>query len=66
MIPVRGLPEVREGDDVAALVAAAAELEPGDVVVVAHKIVSKAEGRVVRLDEIEPSPQALLGALGRA
>jgi coenzyme F420-0:L-glutamate ligase/coenzyme F420-1:gamma-L-glutamate ligase len=58
VIPVRGLPEVREGDDVAALVAAAAELEPGDVVVVAHKIVSKAEGRVVRLDEIEPSPQA--------
>ena len=58
MIPVRGLPEVREGDDVAGLVAAAAELEPGDVVVVAHKIVSKAEGRVVRLDEIEPSPQA--------
>ena len=58
MIPVRGLPEVREGDDVAALVAAATELEPGDVVVVAHKIVSKAEGRVVRLDEIEPSPQA--------
>jgi coenzyme F420-0:L-glutamate ligase/coenzyme F420-1:gamma-L-glutamate ligase len=58
VIPVRGLPEVREGDDVAALVAAAVELEPGDVVVVAHKIVSKAEGRVVRLDEIEPSPQA--------
>ena len=58
MIPVRGLPEVREGDDVAGLVAAAAELEPGDVVVVAHKIVSKAEGRVVPLDEIEPSPQA--------
>ena len=58
MIPVRGLPEVREGDDVAGLVAAAAELEPGDVVVVAHKIVSKAESRVVRLDEVEPSPQA--------
>ena len=58
MIPVRGLPEVREGDDVAGLVAAAAELEPGDVVVVAHKIVSKAEGRVARLAEIEPSPQA--------
>jgi len=58
VIPVRGLPEVREGDDVAALVGAAAELEPGDVVVVAHKIVSKAESRVVRLDEVEPSPQA--------
>ncbi len=58
MIPVKGLPEVREGDDVAALVAAAAELEDGDVVVVAHKVVSKAEGRVVRLAEVEPSAQA--------
>ena len=58
MIPVRGLPEVREGDDVAALIAAAMELEGGDVVVVAHKVVSKAEGRVVRLDDVEPSAQA--------
>ena len=58
MIPVKGLPEVREGDDVAALIAAVAELEDGDVVVVAHKVVSKAEGRVVRLAEVEPSSQA--------
>ena len=58
MIPVRGLPEVRERDDVAALIAAAVELEGGDVVVVAHKVVSKAEGRVVRLDDVEPSAQA--------
>ena len=58
MIPVNGLPEVREGDDLAALIAAAAELEDGDVVVVAHKAVSKAEGRVVRLAEIEPSARA--------
>jgi coenzyme F420-0:L-glutamate ligase/coenzyme F420-1:gamma-L-glutamate ligase len=58
VIPVRGLPEVREGDDVAELIAAAAELEDGDVVVVAHKAVSKAEGRVVRLAEVEPSAQA--------
>lgn len=58
MIPVQGLPEVGEGDDVAALIAAAVKLEDGDVVVVAHKVVSKAEGRVVRLDEIEPSAQA--------
>jgi len=58
VIPVRGLPEVREGDDVAALIAAAMELEGGDVVVVAHKVVSKAEGRVVRLDDVEPSAQA--------
>ena len=58
MIPVRGLPEVREGDDLAALIAAAAKLENGDVVVVAHKVVSKAEGRVVRLAEVEASAQA--------
>ena len=43
-----GLPEVREGDDLAALLAEAAQFEEGDVVVVSHKIVSKAEGRVVR------------------
>jgi len=49
---------VREGDDLAELIAAAADLEDGDVVVVAHKVVSKAEGRVVRLAEVEPSAQA--------
>jgi coenzyme F420-0:L-glutamate ligase/coenzyme F420-1:gamma-L-glutamate ligase len=58
VIPVRGLPEVREGDDLAALVAGAAELEDGDVVVVAQKAVSKAEGRVVRLADVEPSARA--------
>jgi coenzyme F420-0:L-glutamate ligase / coenzyme F420-1:gamma-L-glutamate ligase len=58
VIPVKGLPEVREGDDVAALIAAVSELEDGDVVVVAHKVVSKAEGRVVRLAEVEPSVRA--------
>ncbi len=58
MIPVRGLPEVREGADLGALVVDAVELEAADVVVVAHKIVSKAEGRVVRLADVQPSPQA--------
>jgi coenzyme F420-0:L-glutamate ligase / coenzyme F420-1:gamma-L-glutamate ligase len=55
---VAGLPEIREGDDLAALVAGAAELEDGDVVVLAQKIVSKSEGRVVRLDDVEPSETA--------
>jgi coenzyme F420-0:L-glutamate ligase/coenzyme F420-1:gamma-L-glutamate ligase len=45
---VTGLPEVREGDDLAALLAEAAQFEEGDVLVVSHKIVSKAEGRVLR------------------
>jgi coenzyme F420-0:L-glutamate ligase / coenzyme F420-1:gamma-L-glutamate ligase len=49
---------VREGDDLARLIAEAVELEDGDVVVVAQKAVSKAEGRVVRLDDVEPSDRA--------
>jgi coenzyme F420-0:L-glutamate ligase/coenzyme F420-1:gamma-L-glutamate ligase len=58
ILPVGDLPEIVEGDDLAALIAGAVALEDGDVVCVAHKVVSKAEGRVVRLDEIEPSAQA--------
>jgi coenzyme F420-0:L-glutamate ligase / coenzyme F420-1:gamma-L-glutamate ligase len=58
VIPVNGLPEVGEGEDLAVLITRAIELEDGDVVVVAHKVVSKAEGRVVRLSEVAPSPQA--------
>ena len=59
IVPVAGLPEIREGDDLGALIAgAAAPLEDGDVVVVAQKAVSKAEGRVVRLDDVEPSARA--------
>jgi coenzyme F420-0:L-glutamate ligase/coenzyme F420-1:gamma-L-glutamate ligase len=55
---VTGLPEIKEGDDLAALIAAAVALEEGDVVVVAQKVVSKAEGRVVRLADFEPSERA--------
>ena len=58
ILPVEGLPEIGEGDDLAALIAERAELADGDVLVVAQKVVSKAEGRVVRLDEVEPSEQA--------
>ena len=56
--PVEGLPEIRTGDDLAALIAERAELRDGDVLVVAQKAVSKAEGRVVRLAEVEPSEEA--------
>ena len=58
IIPVEGLPEIGEGDDLASLIAAAAELRDNDVVVVAQKAVSKVEGRTVRLAEVEPSPRA--------
>ena len=58
IIPVEGVPEIQEGDDLAALLREAADLEQGDVLVVAHKSVSKAEGRVVRLEDVQPSEQA--------
>jgi coenzyme F420-0:L-glutamate ligase/coenzyme F420-1:gamma-L-glutamate ligase len=52
-----GLPEVHPGDDLAALLAAH-DYEPGDVLVIAHKVVSKAEGALRRLVEVTPTPQA--------
>jgi coenzyme F420-0:L-glutamate ligase/coenzyme F420-1:gamma-L-glutamate ligase len=58
VFPLGGIPEVREGDDLAALIEEVAELEDGDVLVVAQKVVSKAEGRIVRLDDVEASELA--------
>ncbi|MGH3004075.1 MAG: coenzyme F420-0:L-glutamate ligase [Gaiellaceae bacterium] len=59
LIPVRGLPEIREGDDLAAMILDLVELRDRDVVVVAQKAVSKVEGRVVRIDDYEPSALAI-------
>jgi coenzyme F420-0:L-glutamate ligase/coenzyme F420-1:gamma-L-glutamate ligase len=56
---VHGLPEIAAGDDLGALIAERVELADRDVVVVAQKAVSKAEGRVVRLDDLDPSPKAI-------
>ncbi|MBV8256401.1 MAG: coenzyme F420-0:L-glutamate ligase [Actinobacteria bacterium] len=56
--PVEGLPELRAGDDLAALIAERSELLDGDVVVVAQKAVSKVEGRVVTLEGVEASDEA--------
>ena len=62
MIPLRGIPELEEGSDLAAELLRAAEraggLESEDVIVVAQKAVSKVEGRTVRLHEVEPSERA--------
>ena len=61
-IPLRGIPELEEGDDLAALLVEAAArgtgFEQDDVLVVAQKAVSKVEGRVVRLAGVEPSERA--------
>ena len=58
ILPVEGVPEIHEGDDLAVILGEAAQLEDGDVLVVAQKVVSKAEGRVVRLEDVEASDQA--------
>ena len=59
LIPVHGLPEIRQGDDLAAMVVEHVALEDRDVLVLAQKVVSKAEGRVVRIDDYEPSSRAV-------
>jgi coenzyme F420-0:L-glutamate ligase/coenzyme F420-1:gamma-L-glutamate ligase len=63
LIGVQGIPEVRPGDDLAALIAAALAaagigLTDDDVLVVTQKVVSKAEGRVVDLAGVDPRPEA--------
>ncbi len=63
VIPVRGLPEITRGADLARLIAGAVELVEGDVVVVTQKIVSKAEGRMVSID---PSDVAAKRALAES
>ena len=64
VIGIEGMPEIRPGDDLAALLTGAAQeqgvpLENGDVIVVTQKVVSKAEGRVMSYEGVEPSPLAL-------
>jgi coenzyme F420-0:L-glutamate ligase/coenzyme F420-1:gamma-L-glutamate ligase len=64
VIPIPGLPLVKPGDDLAALLADAIEaarvgVKTNDVLAVCQKVVSKAEGAVVRLDEITASPFAV-------
>ena len=64
VIGVEGLPEFRQGDDLGRLIADAARqqgtpLASGDLLVVSQKIVSKVEGRMVRLSEVTPSERAV-------
>jgi coenzyme F420-0:L-glutamate ligase/coenzyme F420-1:gamma-L-glutamate ligase len=65
-VPLAGLPEIRPGDDLGLQIAqarlrsssVASELESGDLLVVAHKVISKAEGRIRHLAEIKPGERA--------
>jgi coenzyme F420-0:L-glutamate ligase/coenzyme F420-1:gamma-L-glutamate ligase len=61
---ISGVPEIRSGTNLAECLTAAARraalhFEDGDILVIAQKIVSKAEGALVRLSTVKPSPQAL-------
>ena len=59
IVPVHGLPEIRQDDDLAAMVVERIELQDDDVLVVAQKAVSKLEGRVIRIDSLEASAKAV-------
>jgi coenzyme F420-0:L-glutamate ligase/coenzyme F420-1:gamma-L-glutamate ligase len=69
---LEGIPEISPGDDLAALIAAAAlaqgvTIASDDVIAIAHKVVSKAEGRIRHLAAVEPTPRAteLADAIGK-
>ncbi|HEV8307973.1 MAG TPA: coenzyme F420-0:L-glutamate ligase, partial [Methylomirabilota bacterium] len=69
VLGIRGLPEVRPGNDLAALIVEAAAVQgiglaDGDILVVSQKVVSKAEGRLVLLADVTPSPFAAEVARG--
>jgi coenzyme F420-0:L-glutamate ligase / coenzyme F420-1:gamma-L-glutamate ligase len=57
-IPVKGIPEVREGDPIGELVADRSDPRDGDVIVISQKAVSKAEGGVVALAGVDPGNEA--------
>ena len=59
LIGVEGLPEVRPDDDLGRLIAESTSLQAGDVIVVAQKVVSKSEGRTVRLEDVIAGPEAI-------
>ena len=59
VLPVEGMPEVLPGDDLGRLIAEHARPRAGDILVVAQKVVSKAEGRLRRLSEIQPTAEAV-------
>lgn len=59
LIGVEGLPEIRAGDDLGELISYRAALEPGDVLVVAQKVISKSEGRLIDLDTVTAGEKAI-------
>jgi coenzyme F420-0:L-glutamate ligase / coenzyme F420-1:gamma-L-glutamate ligase len=59
LIAVEGLPEVKPGDDLGVLISSRSELKAGDILVVAQKVVSKSEGRLISLRTVKASEDAV-------
>jgi coenzyme F420-0:L-glutamate ligase / coenzyme F420-1:gamma-L-glutamate ligase len=61
VVALDGIPEIAPGDDLSAVIVdrLETELAQGDVIVIAHKVVSKSEGRIRALRDVEPGPRAL-------
>src|SRR5437016_3652140 len=63
ILPVRGLPDIGKGDNLANMIVTkfgedGEKIQQGDIIVIAQKVVSKAEGRVISLTKVQPSPFA--------
>ncbi|MEM4702485.1 MAG: coenzyme F420-0:L-glutamate ligase, partial [Archaeoglobaceae archaeon] len=56
---MKGLPIIKEGDNIAKLIAEKVEVKDGDIIVICSTIVSKSEGRVRNLSEYKPSEMAI-------
>jgi coenzyme F420-0:L-glutamate ligase/coenzyme F420-1:gamma-L-glutamate ligase len=59
LIGVEGLPEVRPGDDLGELIRSRSQVQTGDVLVVAQKVVSKSEGRLINLESVVATDEAV-------
>jgi len=59
LIAVEGLPEVSPGDDLGALISSKSDLKDGDILVVAQKVVSKSEGRLISLQTVTAGAEAV-------
>lgn len=59
LIAVEGLPEVSPGDDLGALISSKSDLKDGDILVVAQKVVSKSEGRLISLETVTAGEEAV-------
>ncbi len=58
VLPVRGIPKVKPGDDLAKMIASSVELRDGDVIAICSTVVAKAEGRIVKLSDVRASDEA--------